>query len=74
MGTKNIVYKGKSLHVHNNNKNHILENRNGKHTHCFMTHLHNKKLKTNIKNTQIYGLTPKGHRPFFSKNIQNCLF
>jgi hypothetical protein len=36
MGTENIVYKGKSLHVHSNNKNHILENRNGKHTHCFI--------------------------------------
>jgi hypothetical protein len=43
MGTENTVYKGKSLHLHRNNKNHILENRNGKHTHCFMTHL-NKKI------------------------------
>jgi hypothetical protein len=43
MGTKNSMYKGKSLHVHNNNKNHILENRNGEHTHCFMTHLNINK-------------------------------
>jgi hypothetical protein len=28
MGTENIVYKGKSLHVHRNNKKHILENQN----------------------------------------------
>jgi hypothetical protein len=27
MGTKNIVYKGNSLYVHRNNKNHILETR-----------------------------------------------
>jgi hypothetical protein len=62
MGTENTVYKGKSLHVHSNNKNHILENRNGKYTHCFMTHLNkNKKIKINKnKNTQIYGLIPKG--------------
>jgi hypothetical protein len=39
MGTKNIVYKGKSLHVHRNNKNHILENQNDKHTHYFLIHL-----------------------------------
>jgi hypothetical protein len=41
-GTENKVYKGRSLHVHRNNKNHILENWNGKHTHCFMTHLNKK--------------------------------
>jgi hypothetical protein len=40
MGTENTVYKGKSLHVHrNNNKNHILENQNGKYTHCVLIHL-----------------------------------
>jgi hypothetical protein len=44
------VYKGKSLHVHSNNKNHILENQNGKHTHCFMTHL-NIKNKNKISKT-----------------------
>jgi hypothetical protein len=32
------------LHVHRNNKNHNLENQNGKHTHCFLIHL-NKKNK-----------------------------
>jgi hypothetical protein len=44
MGNKNIVYKGKSLHVHRNNKNYILENQNGKHTHYFLIHL-SKKIK-----------------------------
>jgi hypothetical protein len=50
MGTENTMYKGKSLHVHSNNKNHILGNRNGEHTHCFMTHLNNKKdqIHTNL--------------------------
>jgi hypothetical protein len=38
------MYKGKSLHVHRNNKKHILENRNGKHTYCFPIHL-NQKIK-----------------------------
>jgi hypothetical protein len=46
MGTENTMYKGKSLHIHrNNNKNHILENQNSKHTHCFLIHLNKKKLK-----------------------------
>jgi hypothetical protein len=74
MDTENTVYKGKSLYVHRNNKNHILENRNGKHTHCFMTHLNKKKIKKKFKNTQIHGLTSKGQKPFYSKNIQNCHF
>jgi hypothetical protein len=64
MNTENTMYKGKSLYVHRNNKNHVLENRNGKHTHCFMTHL-NYFLIKKIKNTQIHGLTPKGQKPFF---------
>jgi hypothetical protein len=34
MGIKITMYKGKSLHVHRNNKNHILENWNDKHTHA----------------------------------------
>jgi hypothetical protein len=38
MDIENTMYKGKNLHIHRNNKNHILENQNGKHTHCFMTH------------------------------------
>jgi hypothetical protein len=29
MGIENTVYKGKSLHVHRNNKNNISENQNG---------------------------------------------
>jgi hypothetical protein len=41
MGTENTMYKGKSLHVHRNNKNHILENQNGKYTHYFLIHLNN---------------------------------
>jgi hypothetical protein len=45
MYIENIVYKGKSLHVHRNNENHILENQNGKHTHCFMIHLNINKIK-----------------------------
>jgi hypothetical protein len=76
MDTENTVYKGKSLHVHSNNKNHVLENRNGMLTHCFITYL-NKNQNQNqikIKYTQIYGLTPKRQKPFFSKNIQNCHF
>jgi hypothetical protein len=60
MGAENTLYKGKSLHVHRNNKNYILENRNGKHTHCFMTHLNKNKFKKSIKNIQIHGVTPKG--------------
>jgi hypothetical protein len=43
MDIKNTMYKGKSLHVHRNNKNHISENQNGKYTHCFMIHLNLKK-------------------------------
>jgi hypothetical protein len=43
MGIENIGYKGKSLHVHKNNKNHILENQNGKQTHCFLIHLNKNK-------------------------------
>jgi hypothetical protein len=42
MGIENIVYKGKSLFVHRNNKNYILQNQKGKHTHCFLIH-QNKK-------------------------------
>jgi hypothetical protein len=41
MGTENTWYKGKSLHVHRNIKNHISENKNGKYTHCFLIHLNN---------------------------------
>jgi hypothetical protein len=74
MGTENTVYKGKSLHVHSNNKNHVLENRNGKHTHCFMTYLNKNKNKIKIKYTQIYGLTPKRHKPFFSKKHSKLPF
>jgi hypothetical protein len=44
MGTENTIYKGKSLHVHRNNNNHILENQNGKHTHFFLVHP-NQKIK-----------------------------
>jgi hypothetical protein len=44
MATENTMYKGKSLHVHRNNKNHILENQNGKHTHCFLIHLNKKRI------------------------------
>jgi hypothetical protein len=39
MDTENTLYKDKSLHVHRNNKKHILENQNGEHTHCFLLHL-----------------------------------
>jgi hypothetical protein len=49
MDIKNIVYKGKSLHVHRNNKNCILENQNGKHTHCFLIHLNKNKNKLNYQ-------------------------
>jgi hypothetical protein len=44
MGIENTVYKGKSLRVHRNNKNHISENQKDEHTHCFLIHL-NKKIK-----------------------------
>jgi hypothetical protein len=74
MGTKNTVSKAKSLNVHSNNKNHVLGNWNDKHTHCFMTYLNKNKNQIKIKYTQIYGLTPKRHKLFFSKNIQNCHF
>jgi hypothetical protein len=79
MGTENTVYKGKSLHVHSNNKNHVLENRNGKHIHSFMTYLNKNKNKIKIKYTQIYGLTPK-RQPFLAQEAQmkkekrNCIF
>jgi hypothetical protein len=43
MGIENTVYKGKSLYVHRNNKNHILENQNSRHTHCFLIHLNKNK-------------------------------
>jgi hypothetical protein len=67
IGYENTVYKGKSLHVHRNNKNHILESQNGKHTHCFLIHLNKLFLKKNIKkHTNPW---PKGQKPFFSKNI-----
>jgi hypothetical protein len=49
MDIENAVYKGKSLHVHRNNKNHILENQNGKHTHCFLIYLNKNKNKNKIK-------------------------
>jgi hypothetical protein len=39
----NAVYKGKSLHVHRNNKNYILKSHNSKYTHCFLIHLNIKK-------------------------------
>jgi hypothetical protein len=42
--------------VHRNNKNHISNNQNGKHTHCILIHLNKNKNKINIKNTKIYGL------------------
>jgi hypothetical protein len=67
MGT---VYKGKSFHVHRNNKNHILENQNSKHIHCFLIHLNIKKNLKNIKNTQIHGLTPKGQKLFSQKTFK----
>jgi hypothetical protein len=44
MGIKNIVYKGKSLHVHKNIKNHISKDQNSKHTLCFLIHLNFKKI------------------------------
>jgi hypothetical protein len=72
MDTENIVYKSKSLHIHRNNTNHILENENGKHTRCFLIHLIKKKL--NIKNTQIHDQTPKGQSSFFSKNTSKLPF
>jgi hypothetical protein len=71
IGTENTIYKGKILHVHRNNKNHILENQNGKHTHCFLLHLNNF---FNIKNTQIHGLTSKGRSSLFSKNTSKLPF
>jgi hypothetical protein len=74
MGIENTVYKGKSLHVHRNNKNHILENQNGKHAHCFLILPNQKNQKIKIKITQIHVLTPKGQRPFFSKITQNYHF
>jgi hypothetical protein len=39
MDIENIVYKGKSVHVHRNNKNHVSKNQNGKHIHCFLIHM-----------------------------------
>jgi hypothetical protein len=48
MGTESAVNKGKSLHVYRNNKNHIFENLDGKHSHCFLIHL-NKKEKNRKK-------------------------
>jgi hypothetical protein len=45
-----LVYKGKTLHIHRNNKNHILENQNDKHTHCFLIHL-NKNIYQKISKT-----------------------
>jgi hypothetical protein len=74
MGTENIVYKGKSLHFHRNNKNHISENQNSKHIHCFLIHLNKIKIKIKIKNTQIHGLIPKGPSSFFSKNTSKLPF
>jgi hypothetical protein len=73
MGTENTVYKGKSLHVHSNNKNHILENRNGKYTHFFMTHLNINKNKIKNKNTQIYGLIPKEETFFSQKTFKTAI-
>jgi hypothetical protein len=68
MGTKNTMYKDKTLHVHRNNKNHISENQNNKYIHCFLIHLTKNKIKkSKIKNTQIHGLIYKRQRPFFSK-------
>jgi hypothetical protein len=72
MDIENTVCKGKSLHVHSNNKNHILENHNGKHTHCFLIHLNKKECKK-IKNTQIHGLIPKGQRPFSQKTFKTAI-
>jgi hypothetical protein len=66
MGIENTMYKGKSLHVHRNNKNRNSENHKGTHTHCFLIHL-NKEINKSIKNRQIHGLTPKGQSSFFSK-------
>jgi hypothetical protein len=64
--------KGKSLHVHKNNKNGISKNQNGMHTHCFLIQLN--KFKNKIKNTQVHGLTPKGRSSFFSKNTSKLPF
>jgi hypothetical protein len=76
MGTENIMYKGKSLHVHrnknNNNNNHILEN--SKYNHCFLIHLNYFILFYKYKTHTNPWPNSKGQRPFFSKNIQNCHF
>jgi hypothetical protein len=42
MGTENTLYKGKSLHIHRNNKIHILENQNGKYIRCFKSFIASK--------------------------------
>jgi hypothetical protein len=57
MCTKNIEYKGKSLHVHRNNKNHILKNENGNY---ILPLDPSKSKKSKIKTHKIEGL-------FFSK-------
>jgi hypothetical protein len=73
MDTKNIVYKGKSLHVHRNNKNHISKDQNCKYTHCFLIHLNEFFIFLNIKNTQTYGLTPKRRRPISQKSFKTAI-
>jgi hypothetical protein len=73
MYIKNTVYKGKRLHIHRNNKNHILENQNSKHIHCFLIHLNFNKIKINIKNTQIHGLTLKDERLFPQKTFNSAI-
>jgi hypothetical protein len=39
-----------------------------------MIHLNNLKKNSNIKNTKIHSLTPKGQRPFLSKNTSKLPF
>jgi hypothetical protein len=73
MGTQNIVYKGKSLHVHRNKKNHILENQNDKYTHCFLIHL-NIKIKNEYKKCTNPWPNSQRLKAFFSKNTSNLPF
>jgi hypothetical protein len=71
IGPQNIMYKGKCLYIHRNNKNHILENQNYKHIHCFLVHLNKKKLKKYRKHTNP---NPKGWSSFFSRNTSKLPF
>jgi hypothetical protein len=45
MCAEGTMHKSKSLHFHRNNKNHISENQNGEHSHCFLIHLNFKNMK-----------------------------